>query len=912
MGSPDEEDEEEKEDEKKEEEFTLDVDEEGIPLTQEEVAPRIDIPIRQMEVAPEIELNIAPPPEFFAQSEVPLSPAQHPIPPSESAVIRPPTPVVSKPRDKILVQADELLRTARQLVSEYKYEAAMQQLNERINLLKAKNYKWDLAQTYLYAGHTLNTIRKNDEAKLLLEKGLAVTADSEDKDLILIANLKLELGIANQRLAKYKEALDLMDEAGTLYKERSNHSGYVRTLWNKGILFYNTQNWQKAVEIYLEIAKVSSDRPTQITTRLKSLQRIADLIQMVGKMGEAEFDAKPYLKEMRDMKQEYTEALAHEVRRATKTGELIRIRNETVHDPSNLALWHFNLAAAEMTAPSGNIETALENYNKSIELYKEIGDKLGLSRCYQHLALIKERQDKIQEAITLLRKCIELREDLKETMTLEEYRTAIQAGTIPLYDQLSYLEAKLHNYSASLNAIEQSKSRELINHLADETLNTCPFVKNLLDKEETTLQKLRDLEKQLYRYGMRYSELVRSGGDFPEIQQDREKLEAEIQDLHNNLQEYRRDIWMKCVDTGNVKPPIHYDILSGVIETFNQERNWAILEFIWNPGKASLMIFLIDPDGINLFEKSITPKQLNAQLERYKDALVTENTTALQKAAFELSDQIIPADLFSALDALQNIQYLFIIPHKDLHAIPFEIIQHKSQYWGLKYCIVKNFSLDLCRITLQRRTEFLQKNPKIKNTAIIVGNPTFDLPNAEIEAREVNRMLKDKGFKVKLMLTKKSKEDDFKKSVKDHSIIHYAGHGIFITPEPILSHLAFASSDLTAREIAQLKLKNIPLVILSACETAISDWIGGNEVVGFVRSFILAGSTTIVTTNWPVHDESAQELVCKFYEFLLMGASVGIALQKARQVIAQQYQNAIIHWAAYTLFGDPFRRLISP
>ncbi|MHA1359380.1 MAG: CHAT domain-containing protein [Candidatus Helarchaeota archaeon] len=909
MGFPSDEEDGEEEEKKEEKKVRPVIDEDVIPLTQEEVIPKIDIPITQIELTPDIDWNIAPPLDFFPERGMGDSPTQSEVPLTESMVTAPPVPIRTKPRDKTLVKAAELLGTARRFVAEYKYEAAMQKLNERINLLKDPKYKLELAQSYLYAGHVLNMIRKNDEAKLLLEEGIGALKESRGNNPVLMANLKLELGIANQRLAKYEDALTLLHESGILYKNNGNHSGYIRTLWNKGILFYNTKDWQKAVETYLEIAQASSERPTQISTRLKSLQRIADLIQMVGKLGEADFDANPYLKEIHDMKEDYTKSLAQEIRRATKTGELIRIKSQEVHDPANLALWHFNLAAAEMTAPTGSMDSALENYNKAIELYTKIGDKLGLSRCYQHLALVKERQDKPKEAIALLRKSIELREDLKETMTLEEYRTTIQAGTIPLYDLLSYLEAKLHNYSASLNAIEQSKSRELINHLADEKLDTCPYVKNLLEKEEKTLQKLRELEQQLYRFGMRYSEVVRSGGETPPMEQDREKLEAEISGLHDNLQEYRRNIWMKCVDTGNVKPPIQYDILSQVMDVFRQERNWAMLEFIWNPAKTTLMVYLVTSEGIKLFQRTITAKELAAVLDNYKEALITEDITQLEKAAREISSKIIPADLFSALETLETIQYLFIIPHKELHAIPFEIIIHKSQYWGQKYCIVKNFSLDLCRITLQKRNEFIKSPPKIKNSAIVIGNPTLDLPMAEIEAQEAARMLKGKGIKVKLMLAKKSKEDDFKNAVKDYNIIHYAGHGIFITPEPILSHLSFTSSDLTAREIAQLKLKNSPIVILSACETAISDWIGGNEVVGFVRSFILAGATTIVTTNWPVHDESAQELVCKFYEFLLLGAPVGIALQKARQFIAQKYHNQIIHWAAYTLFGDPFRKL---
>ncbi len=873
-----------------------------------------------------IEMNVAAPPDIghrvrdsIAQ-EIPAdlqmdSPAQMEAPiqseaPPETESYAPIPLEPPKPRNKVLVKSDELLAEARKLIKEHKYELAIQRINERINLLKKTEYKYDYARTFFYGGQTLNEIGQHSEAKHLLEQGIEALKGTSYETGSTMAGILVELGIAYRKLGKYNQALEKFNQAADFYKKDGNQRSYINTLYNKGIVFYDIKDWKSAIEVYLEIAKASEEDPEEMSARLKSLQRVADVISLAESAGSADFDSDPYLRQIKSMKGDYEKALAHELRRAAKGRTLEDIQAEQAKDPSNLALWHFNLAAAEITASSGDLSVAKTNYNKAIELYKELGDKLGLSRCYHHLAYIKEKEGDLKEAVSLLRECIKLREDLKESMKLEEYRTAIHAETIPLYDDLSYLEAKLKNYQASLNAIEQSKSRELINHLANESLNTCPFIKNLLEEEEKTLGKLRDLEQDLYDFGMRYSEDVRRGYREERMLEDRKKLEQQIAELHNQLQDYRRDIWMKCIDTGNVKPPIEYDIYSNGMKIFQKEQNWAILEFIWNPRRAEIMVFFLTSEGMKLFQTSLDPKELKDMLNQYKTSLIEEDDNALNKSAQKFSEKIIPSQLFDELDATSNIQYLFIIPHKELHSIPFEVIQHKGQYWGQKYCIVKNFSLDLSRITLQKRIQFSEKHPKPKQLAVVVGNPTMDLPNAEVEAREVERMLKEKGFKVKLMMKKKSTEAAFTKEVTDKMIVHYAGHGIFITPEPILSHLIFTSSDLTAREITQLKLNNLPIVVLSACETAISGFLGGNELVGFVRSFILSGSTTIVTTNWPVHDESAQELICKFYENLLMGASVGIALQNARKFIAQKYNNQIVHWAAYTLFGDPFRRLI--
>ena len=65
---------------------------------------------------------------------------------------------------------------------------------------------------------------------------------------------------------------------------------------------------------------------------------------------------------------------------------------------------------------------------------------------------------------------------------------------------------------------------------------------------------------------------------------------------------------------------------------------------------------------------------------------------------------------------------------------------------------------------------------------------------------------------------------------------------------------------LTAEEILQLKL-NADWVVLSACNTAASAGAGAEAVSGLGRAFFYAGSRALLVTNWPVHSESARDLV---------------------------------------------------
>jgi len=109
----------------------------------------------------------------------------------------------------------------------------------------------------------------------------------------------------------------------------------------------------------------------------------------------------------------------------------------------------------------------------------------------------------------------------------------------------------------------------------------------------------------------------------------------------------------------------------------------------------------------------------------------------------------------------------------------------------------------------------------------------------------------------------------------------------------------------SAREIAGWDLWGTQLVVLSACETGVSEVPSGAGVYGLRRALMLAGAQSQVVSLWNVNDSSAPELMREFYGELARGTGRAEALRRAKLRLLRQPR--FVHpyyWAAFIPAGD--------
>lgn len=106
---------------------------------------------------------------------------------------------------------------------------------------------------------------------------------------------------------------------------------------------------------------------------------------------------------------------------------------------------------------------------------------------------------------------------------------------------------------------------------------------------------------------------------------------------------------------------------------------------------------------------------------------------------------------------------------------------------------------------------------------------------------------------------------------------------------------------LTAAEIADMDLRGMDLVVLSACETGLGELDGMEGTMGLFRAFKLAGVENVVQSFWSVPDKETQELMTEFYSRLTEGQDPQSAFSGAQKAMRNRYPNDPAKWAAFTL-----------
>lgn len=130
---------------------------------------------------------------------------------------------------------------------------------------------------------------------------------------------------------------------------------------------------------------------------------------------------------------------------------------------------------------------------------------------------------------------------------------------------------------------------------------------------------------------------------------------------------------------------------------------------------------------------------------------------------------------------------------------------------------------------------------------------------------------------------------------------HLAAHGTFRSDSPLFSSLQLADGPLTIHDLDRLP-RPPHLVLLSACDTAVSAAVGSDEVLGLVTSLLGMGVAGVLASVVPVDDAATVPVMVAVHTALRDGASLPEASRSARES-ARDDPRVFATAASFTAWG---------
>lgn len=309
-----------------------------------------------------------------------------------------------------------------------------------------------------------------------------------------------------------------------------------------------------------------------------------------------------------------------------------------------------------------------------------------------------------------------------------------------------------------------------------------------------------------------------------------------------------------------------------------------------------LVVWVVGPSSIA--EKTVAVKrdELNELVETFRNSIVRGRRTAIANA-----DKL-GAALLGPLGLAPG-QRLVVVPHGPLHYLPFQALRLDGRYIIETHPVAVAPSMSIA-------VQLAQRTPRVNASLTAFGNPRiedkYDLPGAETEVKQLARLFPRNAVYMGAAATKTQFRDVAARS----PLMHVAAHAEADAVDPLYSRILLANEGgkqnfLEAHEILGLPMDGTALVTLSACESGLGRIAQGDEVLGFTRSFLSAGSSSLIASLWPVSDDATAVLMGTLYGELSKGRDIQKAMQAGQlAVLKDPKMSHPFFWAPFNLIGN--------
>jgi CHAT domain-containing protein len=421
--------------------------------------------------------------------------------------------------------------------------------------------------------------------------------------------------------------------------------------------------------------------------------------------------------------------------------------------------------------------------------------------------------------------------------------------------------------------------------------------------------------------------------------QQRDTLQRELAEVEANLAEKRLQ-----AELNEPRRRMVFSQPPGLKQVQNQIPGDSELLLEFCLGEKRSFAWLISRGRVS-FEELPGRAEIEGKVRQYVNDLSTPPSNLHLQSSLKrqraMADELFRMLFGKLAKQLPADSKLIVIPDGLLNHVPFESLVQNDRYLIQSYQITYLPSASLIELLRQAPTaSTMGREDQLDLLAF--GDPVFQqraknssgrklpptrsgtkqdawdmttlapLPRSRDEVEYIASLI-PKGRK-RLYLGKDSTEKTFKQeTLSKFKWIHLATHSFIDEQNPDRSAVVLAldadnneDGFLRATEIADLAL-DCDLVILSACETGRGRLSSGEGVIGLSRSFFIAGTRSVVVSQWAVSDISTAQLMKDFYRQLVNNIAKPAALREAklRMINGGSETRHPYYWAPFILIGTP-------
>lgn len=820
------------------------------------------------------------------------------------------------------------------------YKEALKATDQAIDIFKRQNNTAQLMEATNIKASIFLRMDDFNSAEVNFNKALEYNQTLNNE--LFTATVVNNLGALYQQTGKYEQALNSYLKAGQIQSDLGFEAELALTMNNIATSYMSLKNYDKAIEYLTKSRDIAEkyDLKRDISRTYSNegiaffqLGRLEDAKASLGKS----YDLQKSLGLNIDQAQTLNNIAFIE-----KEQDNLEVAVDIIQDA--LMLLSEDMRGDNRQFPNPDLDTITSpNLVKNLLLNKGFWLRDLAAKDYSRRGFY------LKAAADSLSKSIDLLEVIRHQLKGGQSQELLVAENIDVFEQLikiqydiGTMEGSERYFANAFPIAEQSKARSFLDKFQEQiAFSNISLPKSYRDRENLVKSQLVTVNETLFE------EINKQ-----EKEKDKKKInqlnlkKTELQLAFNNL---KKELEEKYPNYANVKYPKIYDLnllrakiidrSSAVISYFSGSEasyGWYIskrqLKMVKLPAKADLK---------KLIEKyRITLKD---PLSFYDDEEDTEVDNRRLHLAIGLK---LYETLINPFDIEPEIKSILILSDGALHYLPFETLITKidigsegyqaanQRYLIEDYSVYYAPSASVLGAAMDNLGQRVDK-PDDSKIFLGFGDPEFSLVNAD-ENVKADPVFKQKGFyelsrlyatatevnKISSLFSDSNRvfyqqgalEEKAKELSESYKYIHFATHGILDEDNPefsgVVLNLARDQKEdgfLTSSEIWDMRLK-ADMVTLSACETGLGKIVSGEGMVGLTRSFLYAGSASVVVSLWTVADDSTSELMINFYEYLKQGYPKIEALRQAKlEFVVKQKQTGDFHdpfyWGPFVLNG---------